>query len=269
MDIFVSLPAQKLELYDGAMLLESYQISSSERGAGEASGSFMTPRGRHLIRAKIGTGCPENSVFIARRPTGEIWTPELSAAFPGRDWVLTRILWLSGCEPGCNRLGEVDTMRRYIYVHGAPDSAPMGEPASHGCLRMRNADIIALFERIPVYIPVNIGDFRVSTELSREQSFVTRALSASGQSVGQCFADQSGLITSFEVTESWQGKGVATQLLRSTIALARTSGVGQLKVDLPCQLESFLRLMKFQIVKSASSSNSLALNIGSESTVAS
>lgn len=119
-------------------------------------GSFKTPRGRHRIRAKIGTGQPVNTVFVGRRPTGEIFTPELAARHPDRDWILTRILWLSGCEPGFNRLGEVDSMRRYIYIHGAPDTVPMGVPASHGCIRMRNVDVMDLFDRVPVGTPVEI-----------------------------------------------------------------------------------------------------------------
>ncbi len=119
-------------------------------------GSFKTPRGRHRIRAKIGAGQPVNTVFVGRRPTGEIFTPELAARHPDRDWILTRILWLSGCEPGFNRLGEVDSMRRYIYIHGAPDTVPMGVPASHGCIRMRNVDVMDLFDRVPVGTPVEI-----------------------------------------------------------------------------------------------------------------
>ncbi|GIX26518.1 MAG: L,D-transpeptidase [Burkholderiales bacterium] len=119
-------------------------------------GSFKTPRGRHRIRAKIGAGQPVNTVFVGRRPTGEIFTPELAAQHPDRDWILTRILWLSGCEPGFNRLGEVDSMRRYIYIHGAPDTVPMGVPASHGCIRMRNVDVMDLFDRVPVGTPVEI-----------------------------------------------------------------------------------------------------------------
>ncbi|MDR2626336.1 MAG: L,D-transpeptidase, partial [Zoogloeaceae bacterium] len=79
------------------------------------------------------------------------------AAFPGRDWILTRILWLSGCEPGVNRLGAVDTMRRYIYIHGCSENAVLGEAHSHGCIRMRNRDILHLFEQVPVYTPVEIA----------------------------------------------------------------------------------------------------------------
>ncbi len=151
MDIFVSLPAQTLELFDGSSLLGRYAVSTARNGAGEQRGSFQTPRGRHLIRAKIGAGCPENSVFVGRRPTGELWTPQLAAQFPQRDWMLTRLLWLSGREPGRNRLGTVDTMRRYIYLHGSPDSAQMGVPGSIGCVRMRNRDIVELFDRVQAF----------------------------------------------------------------------------------------------------------------------
>jgi L,D-transpeptidase YbiS len=133
-----------------------YSVSTSRNGLGEKNGSFCTPRGRHIVRAKIGAGQPLNTVFVRRRPTGEIWSPELDAQHIGRDWMLTRLLWLSGCEPGRNRLGDVDTMRRYIYIHGAPDRAEMGKPGSIGCIRMRNADIIELFDLVPPYTPVDI-----------------------------------------------------------------------------------------------------------------
>lgn len=125
-----------------------YQISSSRHGAGERNGSFCTPRGQHLIRAKIGAGQPVNTVFVARRPSGEVFNAELAAQFPDRDWILTRILWLSGCEVGFNRLGDVDTMRRYIYIHGTPDNVALGKPGSIGCIRMHNADLLELFERV-------------------------------------------------------------------------------------------------------------------------
>jgi L,D-transpeptidase YbiS len=151
--IVIDLPSQKL-----AFAGRSWAVSTSSRGPGEKNGSLCTPRGRHLVRAKIGAGLPLGAVFVRRRPTGEVWTPELHARYPGRDWILTRILWLSGCEPGRNRLGEVDTMRRYIYIHGAPDSAEMGKPGSIGCIRMRNADVAELFERVPAYAPVEIRD---------------------------------------------------------------------------------------------------------------
>lgn len=155
--ILIRIPEQSLELLDeqGAVL-RRYSVSTASNGTGEQRGSNCTPRGRHVIRAKIGAGTPAGTVFVGRRSTGEIHTPELAAANPGRDWILSRILWLSGCEPGFNRLGDVDTMRRYIYIHGCPDSAPMGEPRSIGCVRMRNADIIELFDLVPAGTPVEI-----------------------------------------------------------------------------------------------------------------
>ena len=158
--IRVSIPAQTLTLADDAGgPLRCYAVSTASNGAGERRGSHCTPRGRHVVRAKIGAGAPANTVFVGRRPTGEIWTPTLAAQHPGRDWILTRILWLSGCEPGFNRLGEVDTMRRYIYIHGSPDAVPMGVPGSIGCVRMRNVDIIELFDLVPPRTPVEIvGD---------------------------------------------------------------------------------------------------------------
>ena len=133
-----------------------FSVSTSRNGLGEKNGSFCTPRGRHIVRAKIGTGQPLNAVFVRRRPTGEIWTPQLDAQHPGRDWILTRILWLSGCERGVNRLGDVDTMRRYIYIHGAPDGAEMGKPGSIGCVRMHGRDILELFDLVPPYAEVEI-----------------------------------------------------------------------------------------------------------------
>ena len=159
MRIEVSLAAQRLRLLDAAgNELRRYSVSTGAKGAGEQRGSYRTPRGRHVVRAKIGAGAPLNTVFVARRPNGEIYGPALEAERPGLDWILTRILWLSGCEPGFNRLGEVDTMRRYIYLHGCPDSAPMGVAASHGCIRMRNADIVELFDLIPPGTPVDIRE---------------------------------------------------------------------------------------------------------------
>jgi L,D-transpeptidase YbiS len=135
---------------------KTYSVSTAKKGAGEKNGSFCTPRGRHIVRAKIGAGQPLGTVFVRRRPTGEVWSPELDAKYPGRDWILTRILWLSGLEPGKNRLGDVDTMRRYIYIHGSPDRAEMGKPGSIGCVRMHNADIVELFDLVPPYTEVEI-----------------------------------------------------------------------------------------------------------------
>ncbi len=157
MKIQIDAEKQELTLLDGQRVLKRYAVSTAKNGLGEKNGSFCTPRGRHIVRAKIGSGQPLNTVFVRRRPTGEVWSPELHARYPGRDWILTRILWLSGCEPGKNRLGEVDTMRRYIYIHGSHDLAEMGKPGSIGCVRMRSADIVELFELVPPYTPVEIS----------------------------------------------------------------------------------------------------------------
>jgi L,D-transpeptidase YbiS len=150
--IRISLKDQTLS-FDG----RTYAVSTAKNGPGEKNGSFCTPRGRHIVRAKIGAGQPLGAVFVRRRPTGEVWTPEMHERYPGRDWILTRILWLSGREPGRNRLGEVDTMRRYIYIHGCPDSTELGKPGSIGCVRMRNRDIVELFDRVAPYTPVEIS----------------------------------------------------------------------------------------------------------------
>ena len=159
MKILVSIAWQRLTVFDDAgRAVRSYPVSTAAKGAGERSGSFRTPRGRHLVRAKIGAGQPPGAVFVARRPSGEIHSPELAAEHPHRDWILTRILWLSGCEPGVNRLGDVDTMRRFIYIHGTPDTEPVGTPGSHGCIRMRNRDVAELFDLVPVYTPVEISE---------------------------------------------------------------------------------------------------------------
>ena len=157
MRIRVDLGRQCLELFgkDGACI-RRYAVSTGERGAGERSGSLCTPRGRHRIRARIGAGAPAGAVFRGRRPTGEVWTAEFAAAHPGRDWILSRILWLCGEEPGRNRGGEVDTMRRYIYLHGTGDDQPMGVARSHGCVRMRNRELIELFELVPAGTVVEI-----------------------------------------------------------------------------------------------------------------
>ena len=147
MHIEIALQQQTLTLFDRAgSVTVQYSVSTAKNGAGCLKHSGCTPLGKHIIRAKIGADAIANNVFVGRRPTGEIYTPELYAAFPKRDWILTRILWLSGKEIGFNRLGNVDTMQRYIYIHGSPDSVAMGEIGSHGCIRMRNSDITELFD---------------------------------------------------------------------------------------------------------------------------
>ncbi len=157
MHIHISIAAQVLTLLDAdGELLAQFPVSTAANGVGCEKDSGCTPLGTHIIRAKIGEGAPEHAVFVGRRQTGEICTPALMKEFPGRDWILTRILWLSGTELGKNRLGNVDTMQRYVYIHGTPDSTDMSVAGSHGCVRMRNADLITLFDMVPVGITVQI-----------------------------------------------------------------------------------------------------------------
>jgi lipoprotein-anchoring transpeptidase ErfK/SrfK len=157
MRIVINIPSQSLVLIDNqGNKVRTYPVSTALRGAGECSGSQCTPRGLHVIRAKIGEGMPLNTVFVGRRPTGEIYCPELGQENPERDWILSRILWLSGKEPGFNRLGHCDSMRRYIYIHGTPDEHFRQQPDSHGCIRMRNQDMVELFDLVPAYTPVMI-----------------------------------------------------------------------------------------------------------------
>ena len=154
--IEVSIAQQTLSLLENNRMIKTYGVATAKNGPGEISGSECTPRGKHIIRAKIGKGCEPGTVFVGRRPTGEIYHAKMKNLHPNRDWILTRILWLSGLEPGKNRLGNVDTMRRYVYIHGCPDEDPMGIPSSHGCIKMRNSEVIELFDLVPVYTPVNI-----------------------------------------------------------------------------------------------------------------
>lgn len=158
LSIDVYLNKQQLHVYDSGDLIANYSISSALNGAGEEKGSERTPRGKHIIRAKIGADAPLGAVFVGRRFTGEVYTPELAESQPERDWILTRILWLSGCEVGKNRLAGCDSMQRYIYIHGTPLSEPMGTAKSHGCIRMRNSDVLHLFNLVPVYTQVYIHE---------------------------------------------------------------------------------------------------------------
>ena len=157
MKISISIADQSLKLLDDAgKVLRCYPVSTAANGPGEEFGSFCTPRGEHIVRAKIGAGQPFNAVFVRRRPTGEIYTPQLGAQYPGRDWMLTRLLWLSGQEVGFNRLGSCDTMRRYIYIHGTPDTTVLGQPGSKGCVRIHNVNLLELFDLVQIGVSVHI-----------------------------------------------------------------------------------------------------------------
>lgn len=153
----IDISTQTLEVTDEkGCVSKTCLISSAARGAGELMNSECTPTGKHVIRAKIGADQPLNTVFRGRRPTGEIYHTGMRETEPDRDWILTRILWLSGCEAGFNRLGNVDSMRRYIYLHGTPDEIELGTPGSRGCIRVRNHDLVQLFDMVSVGTLVTI-----------------------------------------------------------------------------------------------------------------
>lgn len=162
MHIEVSIKDQTLALFDDDKQIKHYSISTAKNGPGELVDSECTPRGKHIVTEKIGDGAKENSVFVGRVETGEIYMPALREPHPERDWILTRILWLSGTEEGKNK-GEnegvcVDSHERYIYIHGSPDDVEMGIPGSRGCIRMRNDEVIELFDLIEVGTEVVIHD---------------------------------------------------------------------------------------------------------------
>ncbi|MCQ4325885.1 hypothetical protein CXK94_10315 [Stutzerimonas stutzeri] len=156
--LHISIADQRLYGFAEGRLRLRLPVSTARNGVGERNGSGCTPRGLHQVRARIGEGLPAGAVLRGRRWTGEVWSEALHARFPGRDWILTRILWLSGCEPGVNRLGEVDTFRRYIYLHGTPDHEPLGVPLSHGCIRLHSADLLELFPQVPAHCAVRIEE---------------------------------------------------------------------------------------------------------------
>ncbi|HLR18043.1 MAG TPA: L,D-transpeptidase [Alcanivoracaceae bacterium] len=156
MYITISIARQELEFIDAEQQRHVFSVSTALNGPHQEEGSGGTPLGEHRVRAKIGAGMPSGAVFVGRRFTGEVYSPALAAQYPQRDWILTRILWLAGNEPGYNQGGNVDTMRRYIYIHGTPDTEPMGKPYSHGCIRMRNEDVMWLFDHVAPYCPVKI-----------------------------------------------------------------------------------------------------------------
>lgn len=156
--VVVNLARQRLELHAGGEVVFACSVSTAANGPGEVLNSECTPRGMHFIEEKIGAGCAPNTVFVGRRPTGEVCTPALRAARPDRDWIVTRIMWLGGLEPGRNRGGSVDTRTRYIYIHGTPEHTPIGVPGSRGCVRLRNCDVMTLFDLVDVGTRVRIDE---------------------------------------------------------------------------------------------------------------
>jgi predicted GNAT family N-acyltransferase len=260
MRIAVYLDRQHLELIDDqGVAVASYAVSTARNGAGERYGSFCTPRGLHVVRAKVGAGCALNTVLVGRRPTGEIWTPQLAREHPGRDWMLTRILWLSGRESGFNRGGHVDSLRRKIYIHGAGDDRSLDAPSSHGCVRMKNADVIALFDCVNVGTAVDIvensaqpftvrvvtwdaertrleglrtGVFVLEQQVPAELEFdeddrVCRhalALDTGGRAIGCARLLGDGSIGRVAVQSAWRSRGVGSAMLARLMDVARYAG---------------------------------------------
>jgi predicted GNAT family N-acyltransferase len=273
--ISVSLPAQTLDVYDDGRRIRRYSVSTAKNGPGENFGSYCTPRGHHVVRAKIGADCAANTVFVGRRPTGEVWTEALAEGFPGRDWMLTRLLWLSGKQIGRNRLGRCDTMRRYIYIHGSPDSATMGIPGSIGCVRMNNRDIIELFDLVPVLCRVDIDDFHVRagnwTDLRpaaapiREQVFVLEqgvpkeieldefdetsvhavAYDGCGNAIGTGRLLDDGHIGRMAVSAGWRGLGVGRALLLQLMDEAKARDYSELRLNAQIHAADFYRAFGF------------------------
>lgn len=253
MRLIIELAGQILRIMDKERLLREYPVSTARLGAGEARGSFRTPRGRHMVRAKIGAGLPEGAVLKGRRWTGEIATAELVAQNPERDWILSRILWLSGCQPGFNRLGVCDTMARYIYIHGTPDSEPIGVPQSHGCIRMRNADVIELFDLIPVgsevlIVPPDAGDpasfplVRIASPDAFPGLFADMlpipgfaapvhwvVWDWQGTAVASMRLTAEGRLDGLAVLPVWRGKGLETRLLQTALDEAKKRGWFELR----------------------------------------
>jgi len=155
-NIIINIKKQQLQLKEAESVLAQYSVSTALNGAGQLSGSGCTPLGEHCIKIMIGKESVVNSVFVGRRDTGEIYNNDLAKAHPERDWILTRIIWLTGTQSGHNRGAACDTLSRYIYIHGCPNTEPMGTPLSHGCIRMRNEDIIELFDLVKKGMGVTI-----------------------------------------------------------------------------------------------------------------
>ncbi|WP_341679039.1 GNAT family N-acetyltransferase [Niveibacterium sp. SC-1] len=278
--IEINLARQSLSLLDeqGA-LVEGFPVSTAALGAGERENSYRTPRGRHRVHACIGDGAAAGAVFVARQPTGEVWSPALAAAHPERDWILTRILWLEGEEPGHNQGPGVDSHQRYIYIHGTPDDQPMGVPASHGCVRMRNEDLLRLFPRVeagmrveivtglPEALQLECGDWATMEALTypiRETVFVVEQgvptemerdewdgrsqhllASLAGRAVGTARLLPDGHVGRLAVLPGARGLGVGQALMRRMHELALERGMSTLVLHAQIQAEDFYRALGY------------------------
>jgi len=148
--IFVSIDAQKLYLIKKNIIIKSYSISSSEYGIGNKNGSNKTPLGLHTIARKIGEKTPINGRMIARVFTGETSIIYLDGSRSKTDDITSRILWLQGEEDGINKGENIDSFKRYIYIHGTSEEGLIGQPASHGCIRLKNKDVIDLYKDVAI-----------------------------------------------------------------------------------------------------------------------
>jgi predicted GNAT family N-acyltransferase len=275
MRIQIRLDRQELDLYgaDGA-LIRRYAVSTARNGPGEVSGSGCTPRGRHVIRAIIGRGAPLGTAFKGRRPTGEIWSPALAAANADKDWILSRILWLSGLEPGKNRRGAVDSMRRYIYIHGTGDDQPMGVPLSIGCVRMRDREMVELAELVtagtpveilehaapeleildwsaarplalPLRLTVFVAEQGVPLEMEEDEADPVAHHAVLRNSAGEVVATgrllPDGHIGRLAVGRDRRGQGLGSRVLTALLAEAARLGMHRLELHAQTQAEGFYR----------------------------
>lgn len=154
--VCVDVGLQRLTVLRRGRKVATYPVSTATLGTGSESGSNRTPLGLHRVCKKIGDGEPHGMIFVGRVPVGKIATIKVDAVDAAEDLILTRILWLDGLEEGKNRGGSVDSRSRYIYIHGTNEEGLIGRPASHGCVRMRNADVVELCDLIVEGVVVEI-----------------------------------------------------------------------------------------------------------------
>lgn len=154
--IEIDISQQRLYVYEDKSILASYPISSSSFGEGQIVNSYKTPLGKHKILTKIGTNVEKNTIFVSRENMNQVAEIVHERHNNENDYVTSRILWLDGLEEGHNKGGNVDSFKRYIYIHGTHEEGLIGEKASHGCIRMFNNDVIELFSYIPEETEVNI-----------------------------------------------------------------------------------------------------------------
>ncbi|WP_308447426.1 tRNA adenosine(34) deaminase TadA [Parachitinimonas caeni] len=276
--LVVDIARQTLTLFDlSGEPVRCYPVSTALAGVGEQCGSHRTPRGRHVIRAMIGGDAPVGGVFVGRRATGEVYSEALAETAPHRDWILSRILWLCGRQPHFNRFGSVDTMRRYIYIHGTPDTNEMGVPLSHGCIRMRNSDVVDLYARVSSGMEVLILEDAEQADVNQTPQIrcMTWPLAATaaralrdavlidelgwpadeevdgldaqaihwlawdnrGQAIAYCRVTGQGWLDRLLVLGHWRGRGLARMLLQAVTDQARRQARPTTQVKCPTALQ--------------------------------